>query len=60
MEERVLSDTEKREIAELAADIAYQRFYSAVGESFVKKAIWVLGAGAIAVFVYLNSNLPKG
>tara|TARA_R110000803_G_C11949375_1_gene317518 strand:+ start:1184 stop:1363 length:180 start_codon:yes stop_codon:yes gene_type:complete len=59
MTDRNLTDAEKAEIAELAADIAYQRFYSVVGESVVKKAIWVLGAGALAVYMYFNGDMPK-
>tara|TARA_R100001369_G_scaffold76241_1_gene105363 strand:- start:1739 stop:1918 length:180 start_codon:yes stop_codon:yes gene_type:complete len=59
MNDRPLTDAEKDEIAELAADKAYQRFYAVVGESIVKKAIWVLGAGAFAVWIYLNGDMPK-
>jgi len=59
MTDRPLTDAEKDEIAELAADKAYQRFYAVVGESIVKKAIWVLGAGAFAVWIYLNGDMPK-
>ena len=59
MNNRPLTDAEKDEIAELAADKAYQRFYAVVGESIVKKAIWVLGAGAFAVWIYLNGDMPK-
>jgi len=59
MNDRPLTDAEKDEIAELAADKAYQRFYAVVGESIVKKAIWALGAGAFAVWIYLNGDMPK-
>tara|TARA_R110000782_G_scaffold114270_2_gene204361 strand:+ start:263 stop:442 length:180 start_codon:yes stop_codon:yes gene_type:complete len=59
MTDRKLTDAEKNEIAELAADKAYQRFYSVVGESVVKKAIWVLGAGALALYLYLNGSILK-
>ena len=59
MTDHKLTDAEKDEIAELAADKAYQRFYSVVGESVVKKAIWVLGAGALAVYMYFNGDMPK-
>jgi hypothetical protein len=60
MDDRKLTDTEKAEIAELAADIAYQRFYSAVGESVVKKVLWVLGAGALAAWYLLSQGgIPK-
>ena len=59
MTDRKLTGAEKNEIAELAADKAYQRFYSVVGESVVKKAIWVLGAGALALYLYLNGSILK-
>ena len=59
MENRPLTDAEKDEIAELAADKAYQRFYSVVGESVVKKAVWILGAGSFAIWVYFNGDIPK-
>jgi len=59
MTDRPLTDAEKDEIAELAADKAYQRFYAVVGESIVKKAIWILGAGAFAFWAYFNGDIPK-
>ena len=54
-----LTDAEKDEIAELAADKAYQRFYAVVGESVVKKAVWILGAAAVAIWVYFSGDIPK-
>tara|TARA_R110000772_G_scaffold169743_1_gene281619 strand:+ start:164 stop:358 length:195 start_codon:yes stop_codon:yes gene_type:complete len=61
MDNRPLTDAEKNEIAELAADKAYERFYSAVGESIVKKALWVLGAGAMAAWYLISQGgVPKG
>ena len=30
-----------------------------VGESVVKKAVWILGAGAFAIWVYFNGDIPK-
>jgi hypothetical protein len=60
MDNQSLTDAEKNEIAELAADKAYERFYSAVGESIVKKALWVLGAGAIAAWYLISQGgIPK-
>lgn len=60
MDNRPLTEAEKHEIAELAADIAYKRFYSSVGESVVKKALWVLGAGAIAAwYLITQGGVPK-
>ena len=59
MEHRPLTESEKQEIADMAADRAYQRFYAVVGESVVKKILWVLSAGAIACLVYFNGDIPK-
>ena len=56
MAARKLTKEEMETIAELAADKAYQRFYAVVGESIVKKAIWVLGAGAFALWAYFNGD----
>jgi len=59
MKDRELTDIEINKIAEIAANKAYQRFYSVVGESVVKKAVWILGAGAFAIWVYFNGDIPK-
>jgi hypothetical protein len=60
MDNRPLTDAEKNEIAELAADKAYERFYAAVGQSIVKKALWVLGAGALAAWYLISQGgIPK-
>ena len=55
MNDRKLTDSEKQEIAEMV----YARFYAVVGESVVKKAVWILGAGALAAYLYLNGDVPK-
>ena len=59
MKDRELTDIEINKIAEIAANKAYQRFYSVVGESVVKKAVWILGAGAFAIWVYFSGDIPK-
>lgn len=51
-----LTQKEKEEIAVLAADIAYQRFYSAVGESVTKKILWIIGATAFAAWLYFKEG----
>jgi hypothetical protein len=58
MNDRPLTDAEKDEIAELAANKAYDRFYLAVGKSITKRILWIIGAGAFAAWVYLNGDLP--
>ena len=59
MEPRLLTESEKQEIAEMAADRAYQRFYAVVGESVEKKILRILGAGGIAQYDYFNGDVPK-
>ena len=59
MENRPLTDAEMDKIAEMAANKAFDKFHAAVGESVVKKAVWILGAGAFAIWVYFNGDIPK-
>jgi len=51
-----LTQKEKEEIAELAADKAYERFYLAVGESVTKKILWIISAAAFAVWLYFKEG----
>jgi|TARA_R110000851_G_C12920142_1_gene550200 hypothetical protein len=51
-----LTQKEKEEIAELAADKAYERFYLAVGESVTKKILWIIGAAAFAAWLYFKEG----
>lgn len=51
-----LTQKEKEEIAELAADKAYERFYLAVGESVTKKILWIIGAAALAAWLYFKEG----
>lgn len=59
MNERKLTSEEKNEIAELAADKAYDRFYLAVGKSVTKKLMWIIGAGAAAIWFFLEGGNIK-
>ena len=56
MEDHKLTDAEKNEIAELAAQKAYEKFYQSVGQSVVKKAMWVIGAGVAFAYLWLKSE----
>ena len=56
MENNNLTDNEKDEIAELAANKAYDRFYLAVGKSITKKILWVLGAGIAAIWYAIEGG----
>jgi len=58
-EDHQLNDAEKDEIAELAANKAYDRFYQAVGKSVTKKLLWILGAVGVAIWMYINGDIPK-
>ena len=59
MDNRPLTDLEKNEIAELAANKAYDRFYLAVGKSITKKILWVLGAGIAAIWYAIEGGHLK-
>ena len=57
MSDTKLTESEKDEIAELAAQKAYDRFYLAVGKSVTKKLMWIIGAGAFAAWLYFNGDM---
>jgi len=59
MNEHKLTDQEKEQIAELAADKAYDRFYLAVGKSVTRKLMWIIGAGAAAIWFFLEGGNIK-
>ena len=56
MSDPKLTELEKDEIAELAAQKAYDRFYLAVGKSVVKKLMWIVGASAFAYWLYFQEG----
>ena len=51
-----LTKAEKNEIAELAADKAYERFYLAVGKSVTKKIMWIASAVLFACWLYFKEG----
>ena len=51
-----MTEQEKDEIAELAAQKAYDRFYLSVGKSVVKKLMWIIGASAFAGWLYFKEG----
>ena len=59
MNDHKLTDQEKEQIAELAADKAYDRFYLAVGKSVTKKLMWIIGAGAAAIWLFIEGGMFK-
>ena len=59
MEDRALTAAEKDEIAELAANKAYDRFYLAVGKSFTKKFLWVVSAAIAAMWMAMEGGMFK-
>ncbi len=59
MNDRSLTDAEKDEIAELAANKAYDRFYQSVGKSVMKKILWILSAVSAVIWMYINGDMPK-
>lgn len=56
MNDRELTAAEKNEIAELAADKAYERFYLAVGKSVTKKILWITSAVLLASWLYFKEG----
>lgn len=59
MEERrhlTLSDEQIELIAERAAEVALERVYTQIGKSVVHKVLWAIGAGALALLVWLNGT----
>jgi len=59
MTDRPLTDAEKDEIAELAANKAYDIFYQSVGKSVMKKILWILSAVSAVIWMYINGDMPK-
>jgi len=51
-----LTKAEKNEIAELAADKAYERFYLAVGKSVTKKIMWIASAVLFTCWIYFKEG----
>lgn len=53
-----LTDEEIEHIADRAAERAIEKVYTEVGKSVLKKLAWIVGAGLLALFVWL-SHLDK-
>lgn len=49
-----LTAEQLEQVAELAAEKAIERVYTEIGKNVVHKALWVLGAGALALFAWLK------
>lgn len=56
-----LDESHITRIAERAAEVALQKVYAEVGKSVVKKLIWLIGAVAIGLALWLSKSgpLPK-
>tara|TARA_R110000803_G_scaffold101359_1_gene169255 strand:+ start:270 stop:458 length:189 start_codon:yes stop_codon:yes gene_type:complete len=56
-----LTDAQIDEIAEKAAERAFQKIYQNVGKSVLTKLTWMAGAAVIGLFMWLGNNgtLPK-
>ena len=48
-----LSEAQIDAIADRAADRALEKVYTTIGRSVVRKALWVIGAGVIALLAWL-------
>ena len=51
-----LSDEDIEAIAERAAERALKKVYEEVGRSTVRFALWIVGAGVIALFSWLAAT----
>ena len=51
--DKTITLTQKQldEIADLAAERAIEKVYLQVGKSVIRKALWILGAAALALFL---------
>jgi len=56
-----LTDAQIDEIAEKAAERAFQKIYQNVGKSVLTKLTWMVGAAVVGLFMWLGNNgsLPK-
>jgi hypothetical protein len=56
-----LTDAQIDEIAEKAAERAFQKIYQNVGKSVLTKLTWMVGAAVVGLFMWLGGNgtLPK-
>jgi hypothetical protein len=56
-----LTDAQIDEIAEKAAERAFQKIYQNVGKSVLTKLTWMVGAAVIGIFMWLggHGSLPK-
>lgn len=54
--DRSLSDEQMESIAEKAAEKALEKVYSEIGKSIVKKLLWMIGAGAVALVWFLGGK----
>lgn len=51
-----LTEAQIEAIAERAAEVAIERVYTQIGRSVVGKVLWLVGAGSIALYAWLNSK----
>jgi hypothetical protein len=55
-----LTDDEIARIADAAAtravDKALQKMYVEIGRGVLKKALWIIGMGVVALMIWLNSH----
>lgn len=51
-----LTEKQIEEIAERAAEVALQRVYASVGKSVVNKVLYLVGAAAIGLTLWLNTH----
>jgi hypothetical protein len=60
VENHKLTKEELEIVAKRASELAYDRFYLAVGKSVAKQILWILGAAAVAAWYFISGGpVPK-
>lgn len=57
-----LTDNQIEQIAERAAEVAFQKVYQEVGKTVLTKLAWLVGAAVVGLALWLagHNSLPKG
>lgn len=56
VQDQMLTERDIDAVATRAVDLAFERMYKNVGESVLRKALWVVGVGVFSLFVWLSSR----
>ena len=51
-----LTDDQIEQIAERAAEVAFEKIYKEVGKSVLTKLAWMAGAAVVGLFIWLGGH----